>query len=100
MKPPHERCATDRNISVFLKDQGRAKGPAVWGGAARPVTQAADASRGGGEAGVGRKAQQVGNGRAISPIVQHGPLKKMKGSQGSSNGGCSSLAWTRSQAAA
>ena len=56
------------------REQGRAKGPAVWGGAARPVTQAADASRGGGEAGVGRKEQQVGNGRAIDPIVQQGPL--------------------------
>uniref|UniRef100_R7WES7 Uncharacterized protein n=1 Tax=Aegilops tauschii TaxID=37682 RepID=R7WES7_AEGTA len=34
-----------------VKEQGRAKRTVVWGGAARPAAQTADASRGGGEAG-------------------------------------------------
>uniref|UniRef100_A0A453I9W7 Uncharacterized protein n=1 Tax=Aegilops tauschii subsp. strangulata TaxID=200361 RepID=A0A453I9W7_AEGTS len=33
-----------------VKEQGRAKRPAVWGGAARPAAQTADASWDGGEA--------------------------------------------------
>uniref|UniRef100_A0A8R7NXP6 Uncharacterized protein n=1 Tax=Triticum urartu TaxID=4572 RepID=A0A8R7NXP6_TRIUA len=46
-----------------VKDQGRAKGPAVWGGAARPATQAADASRGGGETGDKEGAESSWSGR-------------------------------------
>ncbi|XBI17676.1 hypothetical protein VPH35_059661 [Triticum aestivum] len=46
-----------------VKEQGRAKRPAVWGGAARPATQAADASRGGGEAGDREGAESSWSGR-------------------------------------
>ena len=50
-------------FTLGAEEQGRAKRPAVWGGAARPVTHAADASRGGGEAD-GRSRSLAGRGGA------------------------------------